>query len=246
MKNIIVAVILALLSLNISCASDDQILSYPSRDMIKGSGKYVSKVRKHSDFHSVHISSAGIVNVLQGNEHKVIVTADDNIIQFITTGVSNEKLFIGIEHDVQIRDFEITVDVTMTDIEELSTSSAGSIFGENKFEADFIRLVTSSAGNINVEMEAEHLHSTLSSAGNIYLRGSVEKHDATLSSAGNLNAFGLTTNESTVILKSVGNAAVFVSELLDATVNSVGSLYYKGNPEIRQKVTSIGRIYSMN
>jgi hypothetical protein len=134
----------------------------------------------------------------------------------------------------------------MTDFDALVTNSAGSIRGLNTFVEDEITLMINSAGNIYLDLVAGQLNSICNSAGNLLLSGQVTDHHVMLSSAGNLFGFELMTVTSTIILNSAGSAQVSVSNLLDVTINSVGSVYYKGNPDVIQHINSIGRVFSAN
>ena len=242
-KSTVSLVGLALIAFTISCSEFDPIIS-PGR--ITGSGKLATQIRTMPDFHSVHMTTAGKVYVTLGAEQEVSVTVDDNIQEYVTTSVSGGALVIGIKPGSQLSNFDLTVNITITDLEGLSTSSAGSIESKNKFVADFVTLALSSAGSIRLNLEADELNSVLSSAGNLTLSGSVVNHQAWVSSAGNLRAFDMITDTTIVNVSSAGNAEVYVTKLLEATITSVGSVFYKGNPEIRQTVTSLGTLIDSN
>lgn len=237
---------LVLVSLNMSCIIHDKCVSPEETEQIKGSENLITETRILDDFYSVHISTAGKVYITYGTKQQVSVTVNDNVLEYITTTVNNGKLVIGVKRGVQLSNFNLTVNLTMTDLEELSSSSAGSIEGKNKFKADYVSLVLSSAGSIRLELEAEQLYSSLSSAGSLFLSGSVVDHRAVLSSAGNLYSFELITDTSTITLSSAGNASVYVSRLLNVIISSIGSLYYKGNPKINKTITSLGRVIDAN
>ena len=97
-----------------------------------------------------------------------------------------------------------------------------------------------------LKLIADQLNSMSNSAGNLFLKGKVTEHNVMLSSAGNLSAFELLADTTTIILNSAGSAQVYASKLLDVTINSVGSVFYKGDPVIIQHLNSIGRVYSAN
>ena len=90
------------------------------------------------------------------------------------------------------------------------------------------------------------LHTVISSAGNIVLFGYADSHNANLTSAGNLSSFDLKTKYTTISISSAGNASIYVTDLLNATLSSVGSLYYKGNPQVQSRVSSLGNIHHVN
>ncbi len=229
--------------LNTSCYI---VNSNDSDNGLEGSGDIVTETRSCPDFNAIEMATAGKVYLTSGPVHAVTVSVDDNVLEYITTSVKNEKLFIGVQRGVQLSDFNLVVNITLTDLHELITSSAGSIIGKNKFEADFVRLMTSSAGDIKLELAAGKLESICSSAGDLFLKGNVTEHNAIVASAGNLYAFNLITNTTRITISSAGNAEVYATQLLDATLSSVGSLYYKGHPTITHRISSLGRIIDAN
>jgi len=233
--------------LNSACLIIDVTDSSDSRnETVRGSGNLTKGLRDLPIFYSVEMTTAGKVTLTQGDDQQVSVIVNENLHEFINTTVCNGKLYIGTKRGTSLSNMALTVNLVMTDLEELVTSSAGSIESKNKFKADNVSLVLSSAGNIALELEAEQLHSQLLSAGNLYLSGSVKEHYATLASAGNLYAFNLITDKAKIMLSSAGNAQVFVSQVLDVTISSIGSLYYKGFPQIFQKITSKGKVINAN
>jgi hypothetical protein len=239
--------LIGLALLNMSCMTDE-LSTHPDyeKESIKGSGILVSVERNGGYFHSVSMNTAGLVTVTQGSEQNIQVTVDDNIMEYIVISIIDGELVIGITPGVNLSDFDLTVDLTMIDLEVLCTNSAGSIIGMNTFEEDIVDLIINSAGNICLDLRAEQLNSLLNSAGNLMVSGEVIDHYAQVSSAGNLNAFDLETNKTTLMVNSAGNAHVNVSQLLNVTINSVGSVFYKGYPKIIKHINSIGQLINVN
>jgi hypothetical protein len=213
---------------------------------IKGSGNLISEEMDVPYFHSISMNTAGLVTVTQGTEQHIEVTVDDNIMEHLSIRVHNDELIIEVVRGVSLSEFELTIDVIMTDLKSLVTNSAGSIKGINTFEEDQINLMVNSAGNIILDLKAYQLNSMINSAGNLLLSGQVTHHNAMLSSAGNLSAFDLYTETTVIMINSAGNAQVTASKLLDVTINSVGCVYYKGDPVLIQRINSIGRVISAN
>jgi hypothetical protein len=216
------------------------------RVKIKGSGVLISEERELPFFHSISMNTVGLVTISPGSEQHLEVTSDDNIMEYISIRVENDRLIIELDNDVTLSEYEILIDVTMTELKSLVTNSAGSIKGLNTFEENNVNLTINSAGNISLDLKANQLNSMINSAGNLLLSGQVTYHNAILSSAGNLSAFDLATETTVVLINSAGNAQVTVSKLLDVTINSVGCVYYKGYPEIIQNINSIGCLISAN
>ena len=243
---ILISVIISLFILS-SCSVND-LGTGPDNEQnkIEGSGEFITEEIEVPYFHSISMNTAGLVNIRQGTEQTVIVTVDDNIMDYLIVRVQDDELIIEVINNVTLSNYELAIDVSMTDLESLVTNSAGSIRGLNTFEEDRVNLMVNSAGSIFLNLIVDQLNSVSNSAGNLFLSGQANKHNAMLSSAGNLSAFELATDTTTIILNSAGSAEVFASELLDVTINSVGSVFYKGNPVIIQHLNSIGRVYSAN
>lgn len=243
MKRSLVVSCSVLVLLIISCKENATV---SSPDIIIGSRSLVTEGRSLNNFYSVDLTTVGTVNITYGTVQEASVTVNENILEYITTIVSNGKLIIGVEPGKQFQNLNLTVNLTMTDLEELSNNSAGSINGKNKFRADSVRLVLNSAGNISLELESDQLNSSLSGAGNIVLSGEVSKHQVELSGAGNILAFDLTTETTVINLSGAGKAEVRNSQLLDVTISGAGSVYYKGNPTIIQNITGSGSLIDAN
>jgi hypothetical protein len=233
----------ALLLFSLSCKKSP---TDSSSETIVGSGTLVTEVRSLAQFHSVDLNTVGNLNVTQGAGQEVSVTINDNILQYIQTTVSNGKLIIDVEPGHQFSNFNLTVDITMTDLEALSNMGAGSISGINTFKVDSVSLALTGAGEINFQIEADQLNSSLSGAGNIVLSGTVSTHQIGLSGAGNILAFELITETSTINLSGAGRAEVYVNQLLDVTISGAGSVYYKGQPTIIQNITGSGSLIDAN
>lgn len=213
---------------------------------IKGSGYLISETREFATFQSVHMATAGLVNLTQSDTQKVNVRVDDNLIEYIRLSVINNTLVIDVEPGYSLKNMHLTVDIKMPELTELHTSSAGNFIGQNLFTSNELRLFSSSAGNIFLNLDANYLYTNLSSAGNANLSGTASTHDVIVSSAGGLHAFSLITDTTTINLSSAGNAEVYVNDLLNANLSSAGSLYYKGNPIINAIVSSLGMIINAN
>jgi len=237
-------IILSILS---SCSVHD-FGTDPNDDQtrIKGSGEFITEEIDVPYFHSISMNTAGLVTITQGTEQNIDVTVDDNIIDFLIIKVQYDVLIIEVVDNVTLSDYKLAVDVGMTDLESLVTNSAGSIRGLNTFKEDQVNLMVNSAGNILLDLEADQLNSMSNSAGNLILSGQVTDHNVMLSSVGNLSAFDLLTDTTIIILNSAGNAQVSVSKLLEVTINSTGSVFYKGDPVLIQHINSIGGVYSAN
>ncbi len=210
---------------------------------VTGSGKVVTKERPADYFNSIKVSSGIDVYLTQGSQESIKLEADDNLHEYIKTEISGNTL--KIYTDVNIRKAKAKiVYVSMKDIEKITVSSAGDVYGKTIIKTDELKLSASSAGDIKLNIEVNKLYCNISSAGDIMLEGSCDELEADLSSAGDLKAYDLTTRIANVSTSSAGDAKITVTEKLTASTSSAGDIYYKGNPpEVDGHTSSAGGIH---
>jgi len=214
-----------------------------SRPKVNGSGHVVTQEREAAYFNSVKVSTAIDLILTQGNNESISVEADDNLHEYIITEIKNNTLHIYTE--ANIRDArEMNVYVTMKNIEEISATSAGDVVGKSVINSDALYLSTSSAGDIDLEVNVQKLTCKISSAGDMTLSGKTDELEADLSSAGDLNAFDLTSRIARVSASSSGDANITVMEKLWARASSAGDISFRGDPpEVDGHTSSAGRIH---
>ncbi len=213
-----------------------------AKPRINGSGNVVKQEREAAYFNAVKVSTAIDLILTQGNSESITVEADDNLHEYIITEIKNGKLHIYTK--ANIRDArEMNVYVTMKDIEEISATSAGDVVGKSVIKSDELYLSTSSAGDIDLEVNARKLTCNISSAGDMTLTGTTDELEASLSSAGDLNAYDLTSRTARISASSSGDATITVTEKLWARASSAGNISFKGDPaEVDGHSSSAGHI----
>jgi hypothetical protein len=213
------------------------------RPNVKGSGNVLTREREAGYFNAVHVSSGIDVYLTQGKKESITVEADDNLHEYIETEIFGNT--IKVYSRANIRSAEAKkVYVTINEVEELTASSAGDLFGENTIKTKSLYLSASSAGDITLNVEAEKLKCDISSSGDISLTGIVDELEADLSSAGDLRAFDLETRIADVSVSSAGDAKITVTENLRARASSSGDIYYQGNPKIiNAHSSSAGKVH---
>ena len=154
-------------------------------------------------------------------------TSADNVI----TEVSGNSLKIHMRDGRFKGKINIKVYVTYVSLDKISVSSAASIFSEETIKSPDMELSASSAGNINVAVEATKVAISASSAGEIKVKGKASSVTAEASSAGEVDAFDLEAESVTAGASSAGSVDVYVSKNLIAQASSGGDVRYRGNPD---------------
>jgi Putative auto-transporter adhesin, head GIN domain len=189
---------------------------------IRGSGIGASETREVPAFGGVTLAGAADAIVDVGDEQKVVVYADDNLLALITTEVANEMLVVS-----QTEPFDA---VTPTRVEVTAPS------------LDTLRLT--GAGDLIVEgHDLERLAVDLTGAGTVRGSGSVERLDLMLSGAGDIELEDFVSADVSVTLSGAGNIVVHATRTLDAKVFGVGTISYTGGPaEVNRAIMGPGAI----
>jgi hypothetical protein len=209
---------------------------------VRGSGKVASEERPVSGINKVTLAMDGEMTIQVGNEERLTVEAEDNLLPFIVTEVRNGRLLVRTQNGVNLDSTQpIRYLLTVKALEGLEISSSGGITSE-ALQAERFEIGVSSSGNLDLaELNADSLKADLSSSGDVNIgAGVVSDLDLDLSSSGNFNAEDLATSNANVTLSSSGDARIRVSDRLEGRISSSGNLYYHGTPELLVRTSSSG------
>ena len=198
---------------------------------IKGNGNVVKQERKVSDFSGFEVGGAFRVFLTQGDEEKLIIEADENLLPVIETKVKGGTLIITTNEN--IKDFKtLNIYLTFKKMNDMEISGACHLTGENKFSFDNLELDCSGASEVDMKLSASSLEMDISGASNIDLYGSAEKISLDISGASSLEAYELETVNCDIEASGAANARISVSNELSAEVSGASKLRYKGNPKL--------------
>lgn len=166
---------------------------------IKGSGEIVSAAKSVSSFVRLHISVSGIVELIQADEEKVVVEADENLQEYIEVVNSGHTLYVtsngkwrvpgfnklhvkiyyrqlyniynGCENGILINDGVLKA----TEPIEIKICSDKSSTRLN-VSAPAIKLITACVGDVELRGECNQFNVSAKSEGNLYARYMVAKN----------------------------------------------------------------------
>jgi hypothetical protein len=213
-------VLFTLLLVSLSVACEGRI---GSAKIVKGSGNVVTEERDVSDFTSVSLQGIGDLFVDQTGSESLTITADDNLLPYIETRVSGDKLIISIKRNTTFSDAaELTYHVTAAELDGLELDGFGRMTGDN--------------------LNGETLTVQLDGAGSITVSGEVDRQTVEINGAGGYDASDLISQEASVTHNGAGLAVVQVSDQLDATINGLGTVEYIGDPQVAKEVSGLGSV----
>lgn len=193
-------------------------------NQVIGSGHVISGTRDVANFTSVELASSADVNILLGNAESVNVEADDNIAPLIQTKVTNGKLIISTQPNINFTSTNrVVVTLAMKSLE---------------------RVTVSGSGNLHVaDMAGPNLAVELPGSGEITVEGTTDHATISLAGSGNIQCNGLKAKSAQVTLTGSGTIMVYASESLDARLAGSGTIRYEGSPaQVTKSITGSGTI----
>ena len=155
---------------------------------IKGNGIEVTEERAVSSFNKVKSSGSFDVQIMNGDQMEVLVSAEENILPYIETSVSNHTLLIDIPGWNNVRNrLPMTVFITIPELESVKQSGSGTIVTDY-FESEKVELFISGSGSIATEIDAEILEAGVSGSGWIMVSGNAIQSNLAISGSGNINS----------------------------------------------------------
>jgi hypothetical protein len=197
--------------------------------------------RKVSGFRGVASSGSFNVILTQGNAESVKVKADADVINEVITEVKNGTLQIHSKS----RNWSmsniwnnrtVTVYVVAKDLSSISVSGSGDLKIENEFNTNSLSLRVSGSGNFTGKVNVKTLEAGVSGSGDFKVAGAADESSVSISGSGNFDGKGLTTKSTAIRVSGSGNASIYASEKLDASVSGSGDVRYSGHPKNISKV----------
>ena len=196
--------------------------------------------RNVSGFHAISSSGSFDVVLRQGNTEAVKVDADAEVINDVVTEVQNGVLKIHSSNKHNWGNFwnnrNVTVYVTAKNVDEIGLSGSGDLKIEDQLNTNNLELHISGSGNCQGKINVKKADVSVSGSGDFKIAGNADESDVRISGSGNFEASALITKTTAIHVSGSGNARVFASESLDASVSGSGDVRYSGHPKNVSKV----------
>lgn len=212
---------------------------------VNGGGDPVSEELDIPPFTGIALSIKADVFLEQGPEQKVVVTAQENIIDIIERDVDNGIWKIDFDGCAfSFTDVKITI--TLPELEKVVNSSSGDVRGIGQFDTNLLDLLISGSGDIDLDVTDVGIDATISGSGDIQLNGQTQDLDVLISGSGSFEGFGLQAQTADLTISGSGDIECTVLDDMDVTISGSGDVYYKGNPTIDVTISGSGKLIDAN
>ncbi len=189
----------------------------------EGSGMPATQARDAAAFNSVELAGSNNVLIRVGEKRSVVVRADDNLLDRVTTEVQSGKLVIANTPGSFTTKSPMSVEVNVPTLNALTLTGSGNIVVNG--------------------IETESLKVTLPGSGTLTGSGTATRLDVTVSGSGTVQFTQLVANDAQAVVSGSGTIFITATTTLDASVSGSGAILYTGNPQdVTKSVTGTGAI----
>lgn len=208
----------------------------------RGDGILATSERIVLPFEKISSGGSAEVRFHASQEYRIMVTADSNLAEYVTTDVRNNTLNTGTKRD-NCSFTKFAVDVYCPFLTGVSISGSGSFTGNDKITATAFESAVSGAGKIEGAIECDTFSAKISGSGRVAVSGNCKDSNIGLSGSGDFYGNELSVNNAVFNIHGSGNANVNVTDSLKANIHGSGRLNYSGDPKtVESSVSGSGKI----
>lgn len=202
---------------------------------IKGNGNVVTIERSTDDYDAIAVSGWFNVILVDGQEGKLSIEGDENLLEYIKTEVKEGKLVIKVKKGYNLqpsswkKDGGIYVTVPVESVNEVTLSGSGDIVGKKTISASEFSTNMSGSGDITLDVESKTVSASMSGSGDINLSGTTEVFDVQISGSGDIEAYDLIADTVDASISGSADIKVTANKMLKARVSGSGDIHYRGD-----------------
>lgn len=256
MKNLLL-LLTALLLLN--CGGGD--INFNLGPAVSGEGPTVKKTIELAPFHSVNLASSIDVTIHKGDQQKVEVEGQQNLIELLNTEVNDQEWMIIFEKSVKnVKGFK--VHITLPELRNANVSGSGDLNGTSDFSTESKSSLSvsgsgnlsftlnapeivnrvSGSGNLNLTTQSNDIKASIQGSGTVRIIGNTRHFEGNISGSGDLECRELKTETAEVKIGGSGDCEINASKSLNASIAGSGDIHYLGNPVIQSSTLGSGKV----
>ena len=208
---------------------------------IMGNGEMESSEKTVSSFEKIHSGGSADIKYLISPEYKVNITADSNLIDFVTAEVKNKTLYLGLKSG-SYSFTKLQINVYCPDLIGIDISGSGMFSADETIVAPEFDVEISGSGKVTGTFECDKLSADISGSGKITVSGTGEDLNITITGSGKFTGDNFIVNDAVVKISGSGKANIHATYSLKVNISGSGELNYHGSPQTNFNISGSGRI----
>lgn len=222
------------------------VISACAQGRIKGNGQLATKTVTTEDYEKVSVAGFFDVNLVSGNEGKITVEGESNLIEHLKIESVGGVLKIATQPGKKLsttHGMGIKITVPFESISGVSLSGSGDVKGKSTIKAGTFETALTGSGDLTLDVEADTVEAAVTGSGDLVLKGKADTLRCDVTGSGDLNAYGLQSVKVQSQVTGSGDCKVFCTGELEGRVSGSGDIHYKGDPKkTDNKVSGSGSI----
>ena len=215
---------------------------HESRSSSRGYNEQEIAFEGSNSFNQVKFTGGYNIELIQGETESLSLMMKKESASDVKYWVEDSVLYV--RNDTHgIRPEETHIKLKFKDLKQIHIEGGATLKSREPLQFDTLSIKLEGGANLRLQLNVNHLYTYAAGGVNMELTGTANSFEAITEGAGNIDADHLETKHVICRDSGVGNASVYATELLDATVEGVGKIGYRGNPVINKKVDGLGLVY---
>ncbi|MFB9294675.1 head GIN domain-containing protein [Persicitalea jodogahamensis] len=218
------------------------VLLLPARAQLRGNGVIKSENRSIREVRAVKVNKGIDLYIRQGDNEKLTLEADENLLKYFVSDVSNGTLTLTIDKTfVQAKTLKAYL--TVRSLERLESSGGSDVYSEGVLRAEKMICQASGGSDVRLELDVKNMTINTSGGADAYLKGLASQLQVSASGGSDIKARDLRADVVKATASGGADVHVFADLRLTARASGAGSVYYYGDPqEVNQSSSGGGDV----
>ncbi|CAN5805866.1 head GIN domain-containing protein [soil metagenome] len=207
---------------------------------VAGSGVITSQSRSVHAFDRIDVGGQYDVVVTVGATRSVVLEGDDNLLPLVRTEVRGGTLHVESDNDLR-PSREIRIEIVVETLRGIHSGGSSDV-AVRDVRAPAFEASVSGSSELTANGQFGDLSTSISGSGEIHMNGTADAIDGKVSGSGELDLLQVRARAARIDVSGSGDAAVQVSERLDASVSGSGDVRYSGRPSVNADISGSGSV----
>lgn len=171
----------------LSASAITSCISSQSPFPVRGTGELSNKTYDVSNFSGIDVSGGFDVNLVQGGNESLVLTAQENLFEFITVKVENGILRIGLEKNV-IQTRGLKAKIFLKSVNMLKVSGGGDVTAETTLDVPGLAIELSGGGDLKTALKTDELRCRITGGGDAGIDGEIKSYSLSMSGGGDVQS----------------------------------------------------------
>lgn len=208
-------------------------------------GNVITRTYNVYDFNAISASTVCNINFVQTTDgtSSLQIRSTERQLAKMKVEVKNGVLCLNETRRKGDKD-KVEVIITAPELNSVFSEGVGNFVIKNGLKTNVLKIKSSGVGSITINsLNCDNLIATLDGVGNIVVNGTAKDASFNLTGVGSIKAGNLKADKVKAFSQGIGEVRCYAIKSIDVSLQGIGSIYYSGNPEIKNlRRDGVGKI----